>query len=174
MKRNVTTLAALAIVASTFACGFAPESVSFEDPRVVKLLDAAKAVDRDSLGFTPIDRTAKLQLEWRPRAGYDAMLHVYGKTSRTIAFRRTGDSYEWIHEQEIFEGPMEYETPDGRFHEAITLTWEAVSIATQGMPLRQLRVGYRGDDPKLSDLDASGKLSLDIVRPVLKAWAYRQ
>jgi len=142
--------------------------------RVVKLLDAAKAVDRDSMGFTPIERTAKLQLEWRPRAGYDAMLHVYDKTSRTIAFRRTGDSYEWIHEQEIFQGPTEYDTPDGRLHESIALTWELVPIATQGIPLRQVHTDYSGGDQKLSSLATNGQLSLDVVRPILRAWGYRQ
>jgi hypothetical protein len=56
------------------------------------------------MGFTPIDRTSDLKLEWRPRDGYDAMLHVYGRTSRTIAFRRTDTGCEWIGEQEIFDG----------------------------------------------------------------------
>jgi len=41
------------------ACGLVPERVSFSDPRVTELMLAVKSVDRASLGFSPIDPTAK-------------------------------------------------------------------------------------------------------------------
>src|SRR5262245_29839123 len=121
---HLRRLALLAFCAWGIACGFLPERVSAEDPRVIQLMTATKAIDRASLGFSPTDPAATLRLETRPRAGYDAMLHVDGKTRRTIAFRRRGNSYEWIGEQEIFEGPNEYDSPDGKFHEEITITFE--------------------------------------------------
>src|SRR5262245_39678274 len=102
---------------------------------------ASRSVDRASLGFSKIDPSARLRLEWRPRAGYDAMLHVYGKTSRTIAFRRGPNSYEWIGEQETFEGPAEYDTVDGRLHEEITITFEKVELS--GAPLNKIYIRYR-------------------------------
>src|SRR4051812_27869093 len=92
------------------SCGFIPEKVSWSDPRLSPLLKAIDAVDRASLGFTPIDRSSIVRLESRPQAKYDAMLHIDGKTSRTIAFRRTPEGYKWIHEQEIHTGPRTYKT----------------------------------------------------------------
>jgi hypothetical protein len=160
-----TTLAILGL-----ACGLVPESVSFGDPRVAELMKALQAVDRAALGFTPIDRNARLTLEARPREGYDAMLHVSGKTSRTIAFRRAGTTYQWIGEQETFEGPREYETPDGRFQEAITITFETAHVS--GVPLNRVHVSYRGEDAQLADLEARQQLTLEAVRPALTAWGY--
>src|SRR5689334_12400047 len=98
MRPSVVAVLLLAFVA---ACGYVPEKVGVDDPRVKPLLDAMAAVDRSSLGFTPIDPAADIRLETRPRAGYDAMLHVVAATSRTVAFRRKGAGFEWIGEQEI-------------------------------------------------------------------------
>jgi hypothetical protein len=167
MKRLGVGMLAIALT----ACGLAPEPVSFGDPRVAELMKAMKLVDRAALGFSPIEPTAKLRLEWRPRAGYNAMLHVYGKTSRTIAFRHVADSYEWIHEQETFEGPAEYDSVDGRFHEAITITYEKAPVS--GAPLNKVFIQYRGEDPQLLDLDTHDRLSLQEVEPVLVKWGYR-
>jgi hypothetical protein len=153
------------------ACGFVPERVTFDDQMVNQLIVAASRIDRASLGFSPIDPNDKLRLEWRPRAGYDAMLHVYGNTSRTIAFHRGPNSYEWIGEQEIFEGPDEYDTADGRFHEAITITFEKVPIS--GVPLNKIYIQYAGDDQRLLDLNRDGQLTLLEVKPVLLKWGYR-
>ena len=153
------------------ACGFIPERVSFDDPRVMKLMEALKPVNRTALGFTRIDPDAPLRLEWRPRAGYDAMLHVGGKTSRTIAFRRKGELYEWIGEQEIFEGPDEFDTVDGRCHEEITITFHTVPMFG-GPPINTIFITYIGEDRRLLELDLRRQLSLEIVRPVLTKWGY--
>src|SRR5688572_12696660 len=88
-----------------FGCGWVPKPVSFEDPKVQPLLRAVNEVDRAALGFTPLTTNAQLRLETGKRANYDAMLHVHGETSRTIAFRKIPGGYRWIAEQEIHTGP---------------------------------------------------------------------
>jgi hypothetical protein len=107
------------VILTLACCGFFPEKVSWSDPRLVLMLKAVEAVDRASLGFTPISRTSTVRLEDRPRAGYDAMLHIDGATSRTIAFRKAADGYRWTHEQEAYTGPKTYKTVDGAFPEQI-------------------------------------------------------
>ena len=84
------------------AYGLIPEKVSSDDPRVKPMLESMARVDRQAFGFTPVSRDATIRLELGPRHGYDAMLHIDGKTSRTIAFKSVGSGYEWIGEQEIF------------------------------------------------------------------------
>jgi len=119
------TLATLVAAASTSACDLAPQRIARNDPSLKPMFDAIARVDRTAMGFTPIAADAELRLESvnrrlesvmgvRPKI-YDAMLHVFGKTYRTVAFKRTTDGYEWIGEQETFEGPREYRTPDGTF-----------------------------------------------------------
>lgn len=147
------------------ACGVVPEKVKADDPRLKPLFDAMAAVDRASMGFTPIPTDAELRLESRPRGGYDAMLHVDGVTSRTIAFRRTGDGYEWIGEQEIHRGPKTHTTVDGTFPETITITVERVPISGG------TRITYSGEDPRLA---GRGGLTLADVRPVLAEWDARR
>src|SRR3954470_24233329 len=93
----VWMIAALAVVVNS--CGFIPESVSWSDPRLDPMIKAIDAVDRPSFGFTPIEPSSKVRLQSRPRARYDVMLHIYGRTSRTIAFRKPPNGYKWIHEQ---------------------------------------------------------------------------
>src|ERR1039457_7348521 len=104
MRSIVHFLPMFAIVAM-IGCGFAPEKVSPSDPRIVPLIQAAASFDRATYGFTPISTNGDIRLESRPRASYDAMLHFYGDTSRTIAFRKIPSGYKWIEEQEIFTGP---------------------------------------------------------------------
>jgi hypothetical protein len=165
MKRSIALLV-VACAAAT-RCRLIPEGVSIDDPRVVPMIEAMALVDRQALGFTPITPDATLRLELGPRAGYDAMLHVYGKTSRTIAFKSAGSRYEWIGEQETFQGPRKYVTPDGEFQESITLTYEKVPIS--GFPINRLSISYSGEDPMLT---GPRQLSLDDVRPVLERWGY--
>src|SRR5437867_10662675 len=78
----------LALLCAAHACGIGPEPVTLDDPRVKPLLFAMEQVDRAAMGFTPVTEDAKIGLEDKGR-GYDAMLHVDGKTSRTVAFRKT-------------------------------------------------------------------------------------
>src|SRR5215471_758358 len=106
------------------SCGLIPEKVSINDPRIKPMLEAIARADRKVHGFTPVTGDATIRVELRARAGYDAMLHVDGKTSRTIAFKSVGAGYEWIGEQEIFRGPRTYKTPDGEFQETITLNYD--------------------------------------------------
>ena len=53
------------------------------------------------------------------------VLHVYGRTSRTIAFRRTDSGFRWTGEQEIYTGPHTYASVDGKYREQITVTFAA-------------------------------------------------
>jgi hypothetical protein len=85
-------------------CGFVPEKVSLSDPRLIPMLDAIAKVDRASLGFTPIPTNAIVRLESRPHDGYDAMLHIDGHTSRTIAFRKTASGYNGLVNKKATQG----------------------------------------------------------------------
>ena len=151
-------------------CGFIPERVSLSDPRIKPLLDALAAVDRGSLGFTPISPDAKITWERRPRRDYDQMLHIYGRTSRTISFRRTDSGFRWTGEQEIYTGPHTYESVDGKYREQITVTYEIEPVATHGYPLKRLLITYHGEDPRLrKPVD----LSWEEIRPILREWGYQ-
>lgn len=150
-------------------CTLTPQKVSIHDPRIQPLLRAASTFNRAAYGFTPIPMTGDVFLELGPWAKYDAMLHIYGKTSRTIAFRKRANGYAWIGEQETFKGPKRYETPDGTFNEQIDLTYEIEEVAISGGPLNRLYVNYSGDDSRLS---GRYPLSLDDVRPILAEWGY--
>ena len=165
MKQSIPLL--VLVCSAVASCGLIPEKVSSDDPRVKPMLEAMARVDRQALGFTPVSRDATIRLELGPRHGYDAMLHIDGKTSRTIAFKSVGSGYEWIGEQEIFQGPRKYKTPDGEFQESITLNYDKVPIS--GFPINQLSVSYSGEDPALT---WPRQLSLEDVRPILNRWGY--
>jgi hypothetical protein len=165
-KRSSARL--LLAVCLSGSCGLMPERVARSDPRLKPMFDAIARVDRNSLGFTDIPEKADMRVEWHPRAGYDAMLHIHTKTSRTIAFKRTLDGFEWIGEQEIFLGPREYDSVDGRYQESITITYERAPVS--GSPLNTVAVSYLGEDPELA---WPRELSLTIVRPWLTKWGYR-
>lgn len=167
MIARVLHVAPACLACLLLGCGLAPETVKFDDPRVVPLMAAVNAVDRRSIGFTSIDPRAQLKLEWRPRAEYDAMLHVYAASSRTIAFRRRSDRFEWIGEQEVFQGPREYDTPDGRLHEEVVVTFDKEPVS--GVPPNRLDVRYTGEDPRLAN---RRNLLLADVIPVLAEWGY--
>lgn len=124
-------------------------------------------VDRASLGFTPITTNSHIELELRsPGGAYDAMLHVYGSTSRGIAFRKTSTGYRWISEQEIFEGQKWYQSVDGTFRENIVLEYQRERV--NGIPTNQLYIRYTGG----SNTNLLGReLTLAEVRPILDEWA---
>jgi hypothetical protein len=164
MMRYSITIIALVVV---FGCGLVPEKVSSKDVRLKPMFEAMDRVDRKSLGFTPVEPAASIRLEWGPRHGYDAMLHIDGRTSRTVAFRRISSGYEWIGEQEIFEGPNKYKSVDGEYKESITINYEKVPIS--GFPLNTIAVRYQGEN---SDLSWPRELSVEQVRPVLRQWGY--
>ena len=161
-----TSLVIVALLSAS-ACRFPPEKVSRDDPRLKPMFDAMAAVDRRAIGFTPIADDASIRIEWGPRHGYDIMLHIDSKTSRTVAFRQTRAGYEWIGEQEIFEGPGKYRTDDGVFNESIVLNYDRVPIS--GHPVNTLVVSYNGRNRELA---APHELSLATVRPILEGWGY--
>lgn len=130
-------------------------------------MKAAQSFDRTSYGFSPIPKQANVRLELRPTGRYDAMLHIAAKTFRTIAFRKENGNYVWIGDQETFKGPKKYETVDGVFNEAITLTYETQGVS--GYPLNQLDVTYHGEDSRLA---GQNNLTLAMVKPILKEWGY--
>jgi hypothetical protein len=155
------------LMATIAGCGVIPEKMSINDPRVKPLLDAASVFHGSEYGFTPLPTVGYVSLETRPRAGYDAMLHISGRTSRTIAFRKTGSGYKWIGEQEVFVGPRKYKSVDGMLNEQVCLTYETAHVS--GYPLNQITVTYMGEDPRLADRP---NLSLKDVTPELKEWGY--
>jgi hypothetical protein len=165
MRVHISVVALLCSI--VVACHLLPETVTGDDPRVKAMFEAMAKVDRKAFGFTPVSRDASIRLERGPRSGYDATLHVDGKTSRTVAFRSVGSGYEWIGEQEDFESPRVYQTVDGEVHESITLSYEKVPI--WGFPINELSVSYHGEDPVLAQ---ARQLSLEAVRPTLNKWGY--
>jgi len=88
-----------------------------DDSRIQPLIKAANSFDRKAFGFTPLPSSADVRWESRPTERYDAMLHIYSKTSRTIAFRKATTGFKWTGEQESFQGPKKYTSPDGTFTE---------------------------------------------------------
>lgn len=148
-------------------CGLVPERVSRDDPRLRPMFEAMSRVDRAAMGFTDVPGDAAIRLEQHHSDGYDAMLHIVGRTSRTVAFRRTASGYEWVGEQETFRGPARYQTVDGEFNEEILLNFNKVPIA--GFPVNALFVEYRGPNQALA---WPNHLSLDQARPILARWGY--
>ncbi len=152
-------------------CGFSPKKVNVADPQVQLALRAAAEFDREKYGFFPLPTQGEVFWEDGHKA-YDVMLHLYGKTSRTISFRKTDQGYQWIGEQEIFTGLKEYTTVDGTALEEICLTFETAQIS--GSPLNQLAISYNGPDPRLLKGQNlwNSQLKLEDIQPILKEWGY--
>jgi len=122
------------------------QTVNLGDP-ALEPFASMYSVERSQYGFTPIPKTGPVSLSRTIfRDDYDAMLHFRGNPSRTITFRWDGKAYQWLGEQEIFEGPRMWDTSDGRRHEWITITFykEAVNHNFQG-----LGILYFGPDEEL-------------------------
>ncbi len=147
-------------------------TVQMGDP-ALKPFESMYAVNRAQYGFTPLPKDGPVSIEGRSsHGGYDAMLHFGGKTPRTIAFRLDGHAYQWLGEQERFEGPRIWETPDGRFHESVVITFykQASSGVFQGLTIQ-----YLGPDEKLMTPPGRPNWSLTLaeVNPLLEKWGYR-
>ena len=164
MTKHLRHSAILVAVFSLFGCEQHPEFIAYHDGKLKPFITALAAVNRDSLGFTAIPEDARITLEGQSTT-YDAMLHVYGRTSRTIAFKRQGNGYRWVGEQEIYTGPRKRETPDGTFDETITITFETEPIS--GVALRRLAIDYAGPD---STLAWPRQLLLPQALRVVKDW----
>ncbi len=147
-------------------CGIFPEKVSMDDPRIQPLIKAAAQFERGRYGFTPLPTKAEVHWEAKPTKNYDTMLHIYSKTSRTVAFKKTPTGYKWIGEQETFRGPKQYKSPDGTLYEQIVLTYETEPVS--GYPVNKLNITYFGEDSRL----AKYNITLDDIRPILKEWKY--
>lgn len=159
-------LLALQLIALWFipSCGLDPGKASLSDPRLQPLLKAMDAVDRAGMGFTPVATNAQITIEMASGRTYDAMLHVYGETSRSIAFRKTNSGYRWIFEQESHQGPGWYQTVDGTFREYILVEYQTERV--DGVPTNQLWIRYTGSDTNLSVRE----LTLAEIKPVLAEW----
>ncbi|MES1202974.1 MAG: hypothetical protein ABUS57_16170, partial [Pseudomonadota bacterium] len=79
-------------------------------------------------------------------------------------------TFEWIGEQEIFQGPRTYHTVDGDFKEELVLTFEIAPIS--GNPHGQLNIQYSGEDQRLRRLDITEHISLEEAERVLHSWGY--
>ena len=168
--RLSTKTCALVFALALAGCSAVPHRVLITDDRLKPLLAAAASFDRARYGFTPLPHdptTTIVFLESKPRDGYDAMLHITTKTYRTIAFRQTRDGYQWIGEQEVFQGPKRYKTVDGTFNEALSLTYEISRVS--GYPLNRLNITYYGEDKRLAN---NNQLRLKEIKPILREWGY--
>lgn len=150
---------------------FGPKPVDYSDPNLLPFWETLEEVDRSALGFSPVSSKSKIRIENGYNKPYDIILHIYHKTSKTIAFnRKQGGGYYWIGEQEIFEGPNKYIIGDESYNEQITLSYYKVKI--DGTPVNNLYIIYWwGEDPRLKDVD-HGELTLEDVQPILKEWNY--
>jgi len=152
---------------SLAGCGFLPEKVQYNDAEVQELLQAREDAAVHRFGFTSVPASATIRIERVPRGGYDRMLHVQGATRRTIAFRKEGEKYIWIGEQESFQGPKEYTSVDGTSRERIILTYELERLSHQRT--NTLIITYWGEDPRLVK---QKELTLESVSPILREWGY--
>ena len=138
------------------------------NPEVRPLINAINAVDRTTLGFTPIPPHTRIAIGRTvgSRATYDVMMNVFSTTARTIAFKQQGAKYIWVGEQETHTGPLVYDAGEsGSLHEEITLNYDTVPIS--GFPLNTLSIVYRGPDPRLA---GKSPLTLEDVQPILQEW----
>jgi hypothetical protein len=161
----------IGLILLNVSCDIFPRKIEYDDAELKPYLKAIAQIDRKSIGFTEIEKNADISLERNSKSekGYDKMLHIYGSTSRTVSFKlKENNDYEWIGEQEIFEGPNEFETPDGIFKENIILTYEKSPIS--GHQLNKLNIEYRGENKLLTNKE---NLTLENIRPILKEWTSR-
>ena len=101
------------------------------------------------------------------------MLHYDGNPNRTVAFRWDGRAYQWLGEQEVFDGPRTYDTPDGRLHEEVVISFYLPPMNGA----RGLDIDYEGPDPKLAFPRSDRpdrSLTLEELNPLLKEWGFRQ
>ena len=175
MKRQViprTAVVGLVLAVATSCMRM--RTVNMGDP-ALEPFASMYSVDRSQYGFTPIPKSGPVSFSRKTfRDDYDAVLYFVGNPKRSIAFRWDGKAYQWLGEQESFEGPRMWDTPDGRIHERVTIAFykEAMHGAFQG-----LNIEYFGPDDKLVRMPKERpnfSLKLADVDPFLKQWGFRQ
>ena len=135
------------------------------DKRFAPFWEALSKIDRNALGFTPIPPEARVEVGGTI-GETDVILQIYDATSRTITFKKVGNSYQWIHEQEIHEGKDKWTDYDGAvWVEEIIIEYQIEDI--NGIPLNTIWIDYRGRDVWKSSQDG---LTLNDVLPIIEEW----
>lgn len=152
-------------------CGSIPRETSLKNPEVIELLQAARNEGDKRKVFTPVLPDSEVRLEQAKSGGYHKMLHISsraGKIRRTIAFRKDGEKYRWIGEQETFYAPKTYVSPDGEFPETVMFTYDSSDFLRTGSPTNCLSVIYSGDDAEMPGVHVKVP---DALRK-LKEWGF--
>jgi hypothetical protein len=138
----------------------------------LKPFDSMYSIDRAQYGLTQLPKSGRVLIEGKsPHGDYDAMLHFGGNPSRTIAFRWDGRAYQWLGEQEQFEGPKTYETPEGPLREYVAISY--YRAAGFGAP-EGLLIEYRGPEPlRRPGPETNWSLTLSEVDPLSRKWGLR-
>jgi hypothetical protein len=141
------------------------------DPILLPLVNALNMSNRDSIGFSPINSTDRIELDGS--IGDNVLgVHIYSDfVDRYIFFRNTNNGYVWVSEQESYDGPLTWIDPDsGPVNEFITLNYETEN--RNGGPLNKLLIYYTGPDTRLNDNPKyfDGTLNLEDIRPILEEW----
>ncbi len=166
--RQVRILKPCSAVLALTACGLAPGPIDLDDQRVQPLLEAMRVVDREGLDFTALPHDAEFRLEGRAvnrlqalligkMQNYDAMLHVCGKTSRTIVFARRVKG----------SSGSENRRPTPAPGDSIRPTECSQRVKISGAPLEQVYISYSGENPELA---WPRELTLADIEPYLKKW----
>ncbi len=110
------SLKEFATQSAILSTSYAPQYFNADNEEMWPFIVALNAIDRASLGFTPIPAYARVEIDRTvPPATYDVMLHIYADTSRTVAFKKEGDGYVWVGEQETHIGPTSISQQTGIF-----------------------------------------------------------
>jgi hypothetical protein len=149
-----------------------PRSISLADSKYAPLVEAIDAVDREALGFTPIESDARVRISKRDwwEDNYDVQLTITGRTVRHVVFVKSATGYRWIGEQEAHYGPRTWDDVDAGYErEYVCVTYNTQhTVFGGGVPLNEPYVTYHG--PDYSGPFSSYELTLDEAAPVVKEW----
>jgi hypothetical protein len=89
------------------------------------------------------------------------MLHIYGKASHEIAFRKANGNYKWVGEQEICRGFRDYHSVNGNFKENVFISYfEHTAGQAEG-----LRIEYQGPEDRVGH-----EIPITTAKALLKSW----
>jgi hypothetical protein len=131
-------------------------------------------VDRPALGLRPLPAEAKINIrllsgQATVDEGCDAIVNVWdGSVRQSAFFRRVGEKFEWIGEQEMYFGKETVKIPNGVSSETITINYfvEPTPKSQKGFSVK-----YLGSNPQLVSKQS---LELDDVRPELAKWGFQR